>query len=212
MPIRLLICDDHEVVRNGLRALFTAEADIQIVAEAYDGLEALRLVQETRPDMALIDIVMPHLDGFETLKRLRAEQPGIKVVLYSGFSNATFAARSTGLGAVAFVHKDAPFLQLVETIRQAAAGTLVGSQARPRRMANPADAVGAGLEIDGPLTQRESEVLVKLTGGLTNKQIATELHISYETVKEHVQHVLRKIGVTDRTQAALWAVRKGLDS
>lgn len=210
MPIRLLISDDHRVVRNGLRFLLEPETDIQIVAEARDGMEALHLAQETQPDVALIDVVMPNLDGFATLKRFRAEHPRVKVVLYSGFSNSTFASRSTGLGAVAFVHKDMPFSQLVETIRHAAEGKLVWSPAKLRRLSNPPDSTGEGVEIDPPLTQRETEVLVKLTEGLTNKQIATELHISYETVKEHVQHVLRKIGVTDRTQAAVWAVRKAL--
>lgn len=211
MPIRLLVSDDHDVVRTGLRLLFKPEIDIQIVAEAHDGLEALRLAEETQPDVALIDVVMPKLDGFATLARFRAEHPRVKVVIYSGFSNSTFGSRSIALGAAAFVHKDAPVTQLVATIRQAAEGKVVWSRDKLRRISNPLDSAGAEVEIDAPLTQRESEVLVKLTEGLTNKQIATELHISYETVKEHVQHVLRKIGVTDRTQAAVWAVRKALN-
>jgi len=208
MPIGLLVCDDHDVVRAGLRLLIKPEVDIQIVAEARDGVEALYLAQESQPDVALIDVVMPKLDGFATLARFRAEFPRLKVVIYSGFSNSTFAARSTGMGAAAFVHKDAPFAQLVETIRRATEGKLVWSRKKLRSFSSPPDAAEAEVEIDAPLTQRESEVLVKLTEGLTNKQIAIELHISYETVKEHVQHVLRKIGVTDRTQAAVWAVRK----
>jgi len=210
MPIRLLVCDDHEVVRKGIRFLIKPEMDIQIVAEAKDGMEALRLTQETQPDVALLDVVMPLLDGFATLQRIRVEHPGVKVVIYSGFSNSTFSSRATALGASAFVHKEAPFSQLVETIRHAAAGKLIPNRDRTRRNAGASIASGGEVEIDAPLTQRESEVLVKLTEGLTNKQIATELHISYETVKEHVQHVLRKIGVTDRTQAAVWAVRKAL--
>jgi DNA-binding NarL/FixJ family response regulator len=178
------------------------------VAEASDGIEALRLAEESRPDVALIDVVMPNLDGLATLVKFRAEQQHVKVVIYSGFSNSTFGPRSTSLGAAAFVHKNAPFPELVETIRQAAAGKLVWSRDKLRRLSGSRDSFGAEVEINAPLTQRESEVLVKLTEGLTNKQIAIELHISYETVKEHVQHVLRKIGVTDRTQAAVWAVRK----
>lgn len=210
MPIRLLISDDQDVVRSGLRLLLKPESDIQIVAEARDGMEAMRLAQETQPDVALIDVVMPRLDGFATLARFRAEHSRVKVVLYSGFSNPTFASRSTALGAVAFVHKDAPFSQLIDTIRSAAEGKPAWSPSRARRFANLPDEIQEEVEIDAPLTQRETEVLGKLTEGLTNKQIAMELHISYETVKEHVQHVLRKIGVTDRTQAAVWAVRKTL--
>ncbi len=208
MPIRLLVCDDHEIVRSGLRVLLKPEVDIQIVAEACDGIEALDLAQKSQPDVALIDVVMPSLDGFATLARFQVEHPRVQVLVYSGYSNSTFASRSTGLGAAAFIHKDAPFPQLVETIRQAAEGKLVWSRKKLRRFSSLGDLAGAKVEIDAPLTQRESEVLVKLTEGLTNKQIAVELHISYETVKEHVQHVLRKIGVTDRTQAAVWAVRK----
>ena len=210
MPIKLLVSDDHDVVRMGLRILLSSEPEIQIVAEARDGLEALRLAHETQPDVALIDVVMPRLDGFATLTRFRAECPRVNVVIYSGFSNSTFASRSIGLGAAAFIHKDAPTTQLVETIRHAAEGKSAWNREKLRRVSHALGAMSAGIEIDAPLTQRENEVLVKLTEGLTNKQIATELHISYETVKEHVQHVLRKIGVTDRTQAAVWAVRKAL--
>ena len=211
MPIRLLVSDDHDVVRTGLRLLIKSEPDIQIVAEARDGLEALRQASNHELDVALIDVVMPNLDGFATLARFRTEHPSVKVVIYSGFSNSTFASRATGLGATAFVHKDAPFSQLVQTIRQAAEGKPIWNREKLRRVSSTLEPADAGVEIDAPLTQREREVLVKLTEGLTNKQIATELHISYETVKEHVQHVLRKIGVTDRTQAAVWAVRKALN-
>jgi DNA-binding NarL/FixJ family response regulator len=151
---------------------------------------------------------MPNLDGFATLARFRAEHQHVKVVVYSGFSNSTFAARSTSLGAAAFVHKNDSFSHLIETIRHAAEGKLVWNRDKLRRLSASHDPIGSEVEINAPLTQRESEVLVKLTEGLTNKQIAIELHISYETVKEHVQHVLSKIGVTDRTQAAVWAVRK----
>ncbi len=208
MPIRLLVSDDHEVVRAGLRLLIQPETDIQIVAEARDGREALRFAHETQPDVALVDVVMPHLDGFATLSRLREDHPHVKVIVYSGFLNTTFPSRANGLGAVAFLHKDAPFSQLLETIRHAATGRLAWSRTKPRKTAATVNLVDGPVEVDTPLTQRENEVLDRLTEGLTNKQIATELHISYETVKEHVQHVLRKLGVTDRTQAAVWAVRK----
>ncbi len=210
MPIRLLVSDDHDVVRAGIRLLMEAESDIQIVAEARDGVEALRLARETQPDVALIDVVMPTLDGFATLSRLREEQPHVKVILCSGFLNSTFAGRASRLGAAAYVHKEAPLSELLATIRHAAAGKLPGVREKPRRPAQTGDLEEGTIEIDAPLTQRESEVLAELTKGLTNKQIATELHISYETVKEHVQHILRKLGVTDRTQAAVWAVRRTL--
>jgi len=208
MAIRLLVCDDHEVVRKGIRHSLNASTDIRIVAEASGGVEALRMTHETQPDVALIDVVMPDLDGFATLRKMRLDHPRVNVVMYSGFQNSTFPMRAIGLGAVAFVHKDAPTSQLVETIRHAAEGKLESSREKKRRLPDPSDSGVSEIEIDAPLTQREREVLVKLTDGMTNKQIATELHISYETVKEHVQHLLRKIGVTDRTQAAVWAVRR----
>ena len=147
VPIRLLICDDQAIVRSGLRLLLEPELDIQIVAEARDGIEALQLAEECRPDVALIDVVMPKLDGLATLVKFRAEHQHVKVVVYSGFSNSTFGPRSTSLGAAAFIHKNDPFPQLVETIRRAAAGKLVWNRDKLRRLSGSRESIGADVEI-----------------------------------------------------------------
>ncbi len=210
MTIRLLIADDHEVVRAGLRTLLQDVADIDIVAEACNGEEALRAAAQSTPDVALVDVVMPGEDGLSTLAKMRSQFPQTRVVIYTGYQNPTFLARAVALGAAAFVHKDTNSEVLLDAIRRAAAGKTTWSRERLRRVSSALAAGPFEVRTEPPLTQRETEVLVKLTEGLTNKQIAQELHISYETVKEHVQHILRKIGVSDRTQAAVWAVRHKL--
>jgi DNA-binding NarL/FixJ family response regulator len=207
MAIRVLIADDHEVVRAGIRAVLQKLDDLEVVGEASTGEEVVKGCLSLRPDVAVVDVVMPGGDGLETLARLRIECPEVRVVIYSGFQNPTFLARAMALGAMGFVHKDSNLDKLMDCVKHAAIGKSTWNRERPRRV-SPLNPDAKELEVDAPLTQRESEVLAKLTEGLTNKQIAQELEISYETVKEHVQHILRKIGVTDRTQAAVWAVRK----
>jgi DNA-binding NarL/FixJ family response regulator len=207
MPIRLLIADDHEVVRAGVQSVIQETGDIKIVHESKTGSEAVEASKKLKPDVALLDVVMPGGDGLETLARMRHECPDVRVVIYSGYDNPTFLARAMALGAMGFVHKDSKADRLLESVRYAADGKTTWNRERPRRV-SPLNPATKEIEVEPPLTQRETEVLDKLTEGLTNKQIAQELEISYETVKEHVQHILRKIGVTDRTQAAVWAVRK----
>jgi DNA-binding NarL/FixJ family response regulator len=194
MAIRVLVVDDHEVVRSGLKSLF-AGTDIEIVAEASNGQEALAAIKSTKLDVVLMDVRMPEVDGLNILGRLKLDHPDLPVVVLSTYDNPTYVARAVALQAAGYVLKDAPREKLLDAIKKAATGETVWTRDELRRV---------------PLTQRESEVLKQLALGLTNKEIANSLNISYETVKEHVQHVLRKIGVTDRTQAAVWAVRKGL--
>jgi len=210
MPTRLLIADDHDVIHAGILAVVQDMDDIEIVHEAKTGADAVDASKKLKPDVAVVDVVMPDGDGLTTLARLRIECPEVRVVIYSGFDNPTFLARAMALGAMGFVHKSSSPEKLLDSVRLAAAGKSTWGRERPRRV-SPLNPDAKDLEVESPLTQRESQVLEKLTEGLTNKQIAQELEISYETVKEHVQHILRKIGVTDRTQAAVWAVRKWIN-
>jgi DNA-binding NarL/FixJ family response regulator len=210
MSVKLLIVDDHEVVRTGLKALLAA-ADIKIVAEASSGDAAVRLALKHNPNVVLMDVRMPDGDGLTALGRIKLDRPEIPIVIYSGFDNPSYVARAVALGASAYVLKGAGKDKLIEVIRQAAQGNSVWTREELRRVTGAlATPRLTAHDIEVPLTQRESEVLEKLSSGLTNKEIAQSLKISYETVKEHVQNVLRKIGVTDRTQAAVWAVRRGV--
>lgn len=210
MSVRLLIADDHEMARAGVKSLLASAQDIVVVAEAADGDEAVRLALDHRPDVALIDIRMPGTDGLAALARLRAELPGVAVVMFTGHDNPTYAARAMALGAAGYVVKCVSGCELISAIRQVAEGKTLWSREGMRRVTGALSTPRAPAELDAPLTKRESEVLKQLALGLSNKEISHALDIGYETVKEHVQHILRKLGVADRTQAAVWAVRKGL--
>jgi DNA-binding NarL/FixJ family response regulator len=209
MAIRVLLADDHEVVRRGLKSLFEG-TDIQVVAEAANGHDALKLVKEKKLDVVLLDVRMPDLDGLNVLGRIKLDHPDLPVLMLSTYDNPTYVARAVALGAAGYVLKDSHRDKLLDSIRGAATGETVWTREELRRVTGALATPRLSAEVEVPLTQRESEVLKQLALGLTNKEIAQALHISYETVKEHVQHILRKIGVTDRTQAAVWAVRKQL--
>lgn len=209
MTINILIADDHEVVRLGLKNLL-AGTDIRIIAEATTGEEALRLAKRLRPDILLLDVRMPDGDGLNVLNRLKLERPEQVVVMFSGYDNPTYIARAMALGASGYLMKGMDRESFIEALHQVAAGDTVWSREELRRVTGALATPRLNADLEVPLTKRESEVLQQLAHGLTNKEIAQSLKISYETVKEHVQHILRKIGVSDRTQAAVWAVRKGL--
>jgi DNA-binding NarL/FixJ family response regulator len=209
MPIDLLIADDHEVVRVGLTCLLEG-TDIRIVAEADGGNAALKLALKHRPHIVLLDVRMPEGDGLSCLARIKLDLPNTPVIMFSTFDNPTYVARAVALGAAGYLPKSASRTEIINAIRAAAGGDTIWSRDELRRVTGALAAPKSGSEVDVPLTKRESEVLKQLAFGLTNKEIAQTLGISYETVKEHVQHILRKIGVSDRTQAAVWAVRKDL--
>ena len=209
MTIRVLVADDHEVVRCGLKALF-ADTEIELVAEANGGREALDLITKTELDVVILDVRMPDIDGLNVLGRLKLDFPDLPVLMLSTYDNPTYVARAVALGAAGYILKDAARDRLLNAIRKAATGESVWTREELRRVTGALATPRLNANVEVPLTQRESEVLRQLALGLTNKEIAQALHISYETVKEHVQHILRKIGVTDRTQAAVWAVRKEL--
>jgi DNA-binding NarL/FixJ family response regulator len=210
MSIRLLIADDHEVVRAGLKSLLADFQDIQIVAEATDGEDALRQAHRHRPQVVLMDVRMVGGDGLAALGRLREELPAVPVIMFSAYDNPTYMARAAALGAAGYLVKSATRDEIIAAVRQAAAGESLWSREGLRRAGSATSPSRATADLEMALTKREAEVLKQLALGLSNKEIAQALEISYETVKEHVQHILRKLGVADRTQAAVWAVRKGL--
>lgn len=209
MTVKVLVADDHEVVRCGLRSL-VAGTDIEIVGEAKTGEEAIQLAQTTDANLVLLDIRMQDGDGLNALGRIKLDRPNLAVLILSTYDNPTYVARAVALGAAGYILKGASAEELLAAIRKAAAGESAWTRDELRRVTGALATPRLNSDVEVPLTQRESEVLRQLALGLTNKEIAQSLHISYETVKEHVQHILRKIGVSDRTQAAVWAVRKGL--
>ena len=209
MSISLLVVDDHEVIRIGLASLL-AGTEIEIVAEAANGKEALEQAEQQKPDVILLDIRMPDGDGLSTLSKLRAAVPESKIVMLSTYDNPTYIARAVALGANDYVLKGSPRESLIATITAAAAGDSPCPAGELRRIAATMATRKAIDDEDVPLTQRETQVLRHVALGLSNKEIAKSLEISVETVKEHVQNLMRKIDVRDRTQAAVWAVRKGL--
>lgn len=209
MTVRLLIADDHEMVRKGLATLLQG-SDIEIIAEAENGKECLKKAEQVNPDVILLDIRMPDWDGLETLEKIKQKMPDAKVVMLTIYDNPTYIARAVALGATDYVLKGSKREAIVDTIIKAAAGESPSHTGELRRVVGAMSSRQILDDDQVPLTQRETQVLRHVALGLSNKDIGRSLEISVETVKEHVQNILRKLSVKDRTQAAVWAVRKGL--
>ena len=207
--IKLLVADDHEVARSGLKSLL-AGTELKVVAEVASGAEAVKYALENDPDVVLLDVRMPDGDGLDALGRIKLDKPDMPILMFSAFDNPTYIARAVAYRASGYLLKGCTREELINAIRTVATGESAWTRDELRRVTGALATPRLTSDVEVPLTQRESEVLRQLAYGLTNKEIAQALHISYETVKEHVQHILRKIGVTDRTQAAVWAVRKEL--
>lgn len=208
--IRVLIADDHEVVRTGIKSILNSSGVMDVVGEASDGNEAVAMAMDLQPDVVVLDIRMPNCDGLTALGRIKLDCPKMPIVCLSTYDNPTYVARAVALGANGYLLKTASQDEVVASVKRVADGENIWTREELRRVTGALATPRMSDDIEVPLTQRESEVLGQLAHGLTNKEIAQALGISYETVKEHVQHILRKVGVSDRTQAAVWAVRKGL--
>lgn len=210
MTFRVLIADDHEVVRTGIKSILAADTNVEVVGEATTGEEVVAMALELEPDVVLLDIRMPGNDGLNALGRIKLERPKMPIVVLSTYDNPTYVARAVALGANGYLLKTATNEEVLNAVKRVANGENIWTREELRRVTGALATPRLSEDIEVPLTRRESEVLCQLAHGLTNKEIAQALGISYETVKEHVQHILRKVGVADRTQAAVWAVRKGL--
>jgi DNA-binding NarL/FixJ family response regulator len=204
--IRLLIADDHEMARCGLTGLLE-DTEISVVAEVVTGQAAVKYAVEHPVDVVLLDVRMPDGDGLTSLGRIKLDKPDLPILMFSNYDDPTYIARAVALGAAGYLLKGCTRDELLGAIRTAAAGGNLWTRSELRRVAGALATPRINADVEAPLTKRENDVLQQLAAGLTNKQIADTLHISYETVKEHVQHILNKIGVSDRTQAAVWAVR-----
>ena len=208
--IRVLIADDHAVVRQGLRTFLELQEDIEVVADACDGEEAVSAVLDGRPDVVLMDLVMPGLDGIEATRRILRERPATRVIALTSFLDDEKVLPAVRAGAAGYLLKDVEPEQLVRAIHTVHGGEALlhpaATAAVMRELAGHAEPVD---ETDLGLTGREREVLTHVARGLPNKLIARELGIAEKTVKTHVSSILAKLGVTDRTQAAVLAVRRG---
>jgi DNA-binding NarL/FixJ family response regulator len=205
--IRVLIADDHEVVRIGLSRLLEATTDMELVGAAGDGEEAVALVAEHAPDVVLMDLSMPGVDGTEATRRIAAAHAGTRVVILTSFSDRDGILDAVDAGAVGYLLKDAEPEELLRGVRAAARGE---SPLDPKAAGALLSAVHDRRSAADELTARERDVLRLVARGLPNKLIARELAISEKTVKAHLTSVFQRIGVTDRTQAALWAQRHGV--
>ena len=208
--VRVVVADDHEVVRCGLVNLLDG-TDVEIVAEASSGEAVVRLAMKHKPDVILLDIRMaPGNDGLKALEKIRNDAPSVRCIMLTSFDNPTYIARAVASGAHDYIFKGSSREELLESITGAASGQLPVRAGELRRVATTMANRVVTPDPDVPLTQREMQVLRHVALGLSNKEIAQSLTISVETVKEHVQNILRKLAVSDRTQAAVWAVRRGL--
>ncbi len=212
MTIRVLIVDDHRIVREGLRLVLSSYADIAVVGEAVDGHDALVQVVALSPDVVLLDIFMPVLDGIAAARRMQVEHPHIRVVVLTMDNDTNDMRRLIEAGIAGFVMKDAPSSEVVRAIRAAARGEVLLDEAVARTLLSEYQRVrrGAGEPTMFDLTERERQILCRLTVGESNKEIARALDLAEKTVRNHLHNIFGKMAVADRTQAVILAMHCGL--
>jgi DNA-binding NarL/FixJ family response regulator len=216
MSIRVLVADDEAMVRVGLRLVLQAEPDLEVVGEASDGVQALAATAALRPDVVLMDVRMPHLDGLAAAREILVRHPGVKVVVLTTFREDAYVQQALRLGVSGFLLKVSPPEQLAEAVRVAARGDALIDPHVTRGVIEAFAAVpGHAAEVTPPkelaaLTPREREVLQMLARGLSNAEIAAQLVVGEATVKTHVAHVLMKLNLRDRVQAVVFAHEHGL--
>jgi NarL family two-component system response regulator YdfI len=210
--IRILIADDHLIIRQGLRLILETEPDFELVGEAEDGFEALQLAGELTPDVILMDLRMPNMDGISAIERLRQEQPQIAIVILTTFNEDALMLRGLKAGARGFLLKDTDRSTLFDSIRAAARGeTLLRPDIMERLLKSATAAVPSGIHPGGlELSSREEEVLQAIARGERSKEIALKLRISERTVKAHLANIYSKLGVDSRASAIAVAAKKGL--
>ena len=206
--IRVILADDHPVVRNGIHRLLDREVDIRVIGEARDGEETMAMVKEHLPDVLLLDMEMPRLNGVEVTKRLRKEHPDVALLVLSGYDDRSYVLELLQLGVNGYLIKDEAMDSIVDAIR----GVAKGETGWLSRRISALVTNWMRKEDDQPmsLTQRELEVLRWVVAGKTNKGIALELHISEKTIEKYLESIMRKLDVNSRVEAAVYAVRNGL--
>jgi DNA-binding NarL/FixJ family response regulator len=221
-PARLIIADDHPLAREGVRVMLASEPDLEVVGEAKDGREALDLCRCLEPDLVLMDVRMPKIDGLEATRKIKAERSDTSILMLTTYEDPDYLFEAVKAGAAGYVIKDATKQELVEAVRRTRGGKTTLDQDLSllllQRLGREEEQRAASLPgpkkssepLPEPLTPRELEVLRLLAQGLTNRQISQELVVSAATVKVHIEHLIAKLGVSDRTQAAVRASQLGL--
>jgi DNA-binding NarL/FixJ family response regulator len=204
-PVRVLVVDDQELVREGIASLLGIQPGITVVGTASDGREAITLVRETSPDVVLMDVRMPGMDGVEAVGVLRGTAPSCRVVMLTTFDDREYVVEALRAGAVGYLLKNLPAAELAAAVRLARAGVAQFDASVTRHLA-----ASAPSDSGGTLTGREIEVLRLIASGATNREIASRLYLSEGTVKNHISRILTRLGLRDRTQAALYARDRGL--
>ncbi|MEG0261030.1 MAG: response regulator transcription factor [Lysinibacillus sp.] len=208
--IRVLIADDHHVVRRGLLFFLKTQKDIEVVGEAKNGLEAIELAESAQPDIILMDLVMPEMDGIQATRRIKSKLPQIEILMLTSFSDRDHVVPAMEAGAAGYQLKDIEPDELVLSIRRIMRGeNTIHPEATTTLEQNRHEAEHAPHNIN-PLTPREQDVLAELTKGKSNREIASSLFVTEKTVKTHISNIFTKLQVQDRTQAALYAVKHGL--
>ncbi|MEU1675581.1 response regulator transcription factor [Streptomyces roseifaciens] len=208
--IRVVLVDDHQVVRRGLRTFLEVQDDIEVVGEAADGAEGVERTEELRPDVVLMDVKMPGTDGIEALRRLRELENPARVLIVTSFTEQRTVIPALRAGAAGYVYKDVDPDALAGAIRSVHAGHVLLQPEVAGALLSQEEAGGGGQGRGNALTEREREVLALIADGRSNREIARALVLSEKTVKTHVSNILMKLDLADRTQAALWAVRHGI--
>jgi DNA-binding NarL/FixJ family response regulator len=208
MPIRIVVVDDHSVVRQGLRMFLSLDPELEVIGEANNGQEAIEQVKKLKPDVVLMDLLMPVMDGITATQIIRREHSDTEVIALTSVLEDAAVINAVRAGAIGYLLKDTQGDELCQAIKAAANGQVQLSPKAAERLMREIRAP----ESPEKLTERETEVLRQLASGKSNKEIASEMYISETTVKTHVSNILMKLGVPSRTQAALYAVRIGLVS
>jgi two-component system, NarL family, response regulator DevR len=210
--IRLMIVDDHEVVRLGMRAAFELEADISVVGEASNGAEALAKVSVLDPQVILMDVRMPKMNGIEACREIKSAHPTVSILMITSFTDDEAVLASIMAGASGYLLKNVSRAELLKAIRKIAAGeSLLSPTATQQAKTRMATLISGTAQIPGEeLTEREREVLALVAKGYTNKQIAEALYVTEKTARNHVSHILDKLGLARRSEAAVYAVEHGL--
>jgi len=209
-PIQVLIVDDHEIVRQGIRAILEESEDIEVVGEASDGLTAIQQFQHTKPDVILMDLIMPNMDGVEAIRRITNQQPEVRILVITTYSGDDMVFPAIKAGADGYLLKDTGAGQLVEAIHQVHRGEPWLHPDIARKLMQEVSVPDPAIPTPDPLTPREEEVLGLLAKGLENHEIADQLVIAEVTVRSHISRILDKLHLANRVQATLYAMREGL--